>query len=307
VEGMRAAGALGGPLDCVALSRNTGGPAAQALSAQGLGLVQGDLDDQASLSRALQGVDMVYCHALSKDAATADPAELARARRLAAAAKEAGVKLVVYNSSAGKGVGHGISQAEQKNQIEDIIAAAGVPLTALQATLFMEELWKRYTRPGILKGTFTWSTPSDKPLQLLAARDLGLAAGYVLQDPGTWSGRALELAGDELTPAQMCDAFSKAQGGAPVRHSRPPLWPFWLLNKDLWRIAKFYSEKGYSADVAACRAAFPGMLTFEQFLQLSGWGDASRDYDQGISFAAAAQPAAPAQAAAAGSKAASAS
>ncbi len=39
----------------------------------------------------------VYCHALSVDAASADPLELERAKRLAAAAKAAGVQLIVYN------------------------------------------------------------------------------------------------------------------------------------------------------------------------------------------------------------------
>lgn len=49
-------------------------------------------------------------------------------------------------------------------------------------------------------------------------------------------------------------------------------------------IAKFYSESGYGADVAACRESFPGMLTFADFLRLTHWGDASRTYEQGISF-----------------------
>ncbi len=50
----------------------------------------GDLDDERSLEGALGGVDRVYVHALSADAASADPAELARAGRLARAAARAG-------------------------------------------------------------------------------------------------------------------------------------------------------------------------------------------------------------------------
>ena len=54
----------------------------------------------------------VYCHALSKDAETADPAEVARAQRLAKALAAAGsVKLLVYNSAGGRGKNTGISQA----------------------------------------------------------------------------------------------------------------------------------------------------------------------------------------------------
>ncbi|KAG2447002.1 hypothetical protein HYH02_008156 [Chlamydomonas schloesseri] len=286
----------------LAMTRNPGGASAQGLPA-GVTAVAGDLDNPASLEPALRGAAAVYCHALSKDGATADPQELVRARSLAAAARAAGVKLILYNSSGGRGCGYGISQMEQKHQVEDILAAA-VPTVALQATLFMEELWKRYTRPGILKGSFTWSSPGDRPIQLVAARDLGLAAGSLLaaggaQMPsaaaaGTAAGgggalrlRAIELAGDELSPEQMCAAFSKVQC-APVRHNRAPAWPFWFLARDVWRISRFLTERGYQADVAACRRQFPGMLTFEEFLVRTGWADPSRTFEDGIAFATAA-------------------
>jgi hypothetical protein len=41
----------------------------------------------------------------------------------------------------------------------------------------------------------------------------------------------MTLAGDELTPLQMSQAFSAAQGGLPVKHSCPPAWLFWFLSK----------------------------------------------------------------------------
>ncbi len=49
------------------------------------------------LPQALAGVRQVYCHALSKDAAKADPLEVTRAETLAKAAKTAEVQLIVYN------------------------------------------------------------------------------------------------------------------------------------------------------------------------------------------------------------------
>jgi hypothetical protein len=41
---------------------------------------------------------------------------------------------------------------------------------------------------------------------------------------------SLELAGDELTPAQICEAYSKAQG-SNVSHFSPPKFLFWFLNR----------------------------------------------------------------------------
>jgi hypothetical protein len=36
--------------------------------------------------------------------------------------------------------------------------------------------------------------------------------------------------------------------------------------------------------VAACRGAFPALLTFREFLAASRWGDATRTYEDGIRF-----------------------
>jgi hypothetical protein len=73
----------------------------------------------------------------------------------------------------------------------------------------------------------------DRPLQLVAARDVGLAAATALtsSNPGDWAGQRLPLAGDQLTPLQMCEEFSAAQGGMPIKHSCPPAWLFWFLSR----------------------------------------------------------------------------
>lgn len=54
--------------EAAVLTRRTDSPTALALAQQGFTLVQGDLDDAASVAAALQGVRAVYVHALSKDA-----------------------------------------------------------------------------------------------------------------------------------------------------------------------------------------------------------------------------------------------
>jgi hypothetical protein len=56
-----------------------------------------------------------------------------------------------------------------------------IQVTSLRANLFMEELWKDYTRPAILKGSFPFSVPSDRPVYLTCVRDMGRLAGKFLQ------------------------------------------------------------------------------------------------------------------------------
>ncbi|GAQ85455.1 hypothetical protein KFL_002360070 [Klebsormidium nitens] len=266
------------------LSRNPTGKGAQALATRGVHVVTGDLDDEASVREAMKGMRAVYCHATSKDAAKADPIGDIRAEKLARAAKDAGIEHIVYNSSGGRGANTKISQVDQKHHIEDIFVESGIPTTNLQAVLFMEEFWKVTTRPAIQKGTFPFSMPADKPLQLLAVKDMGRAAGTALLKPEEYAGKSLELAGDELTPRQLCEEFSLAQGGSPVKQLSLPRFLFWFLNKDLFRIIKFLAETGYSAEIDDCRARFPGMLTFREFLKLTDWGNSKRTYEGGFRY-----------------------
>jgi nucleoside-diphosphate-sugar epimerase len=73
-------------------------------------------------------VKAVYCHALSKDAAKADPQEVQRGRNLAAAAKAAGVQHVVYNGAGGYGSGCPMTQV-------GAVPASHHPCTALHASV----------------------------------------------------------------------------------------------------------------------------------------------------------------------------
>jgi hypothetical protein len=56
-------------------------------------------------------------------------------------------------------------QMDQKHAVEDVLLDAGLPGLMLEATMFMEEFWKKYTRPGLLKGSFTFSLPGGAAQQ----------------------------------------------------------------------------------------------------------------------------------------------
>jgi hypothetical protein len=46
----------------------------------------------------------------------------------------------------------------------------------------------------------------------------------------------------------------------------------------------FLSDHGYIIDIANCWKQFPRILKFDQFLQLTKWGDASRIYADGFLY-----------------------
>lgn len=256
-------------------------PALARLHEAGVELVAADLDDQPSLTAALTGVTAVYCHATAGDYAKPDPRAIDRAHRLAEAAQQAQVRHFVYNSAGGVERNSGIPHIEQRYQIEQVLQQSGLPTTMLRACLFMEEFWKSYTRPSILKGSFPFSVQPDRPLHLITTKDVGRVAAYVIQHPSRYLNRAIELAGDVLTPVQMAEEFSKAQG-IPVVHREVPAWIFLVLfRKSLFDLIQWYRRKGYQADVKHLREVeFPGLLTtFETFLAETHWSEKTLTYE----------------------------
>ncbi len=255
-------------------------PSLSKLSDAGVELFEANLDDEDSLTAAFAGISAVYCHATSADSAKPDPLEIERAYRVAQAAKKANIKHFVYNSAGGADRNSGISHIEQKYKVEQILKQA-VPTTMLRACLFMEEFWKKYTRPSILKGVFRFSIQPDKPLHLITTKDMGRIAAYVIKNPSKYIGQEIELAGDVLTPKQMAEAFSKAQG-IPVVHKEIPAWIFLLLlRKELFDLIQWYRTKGYQADVKRLREEeFPGLLTtFNEFLEETNWVNEELSYE----------------------------
>lgn len=160
----------------------------------------------------------------------------------------------------------------------------GLRTTVLRPAMFMEEFWKAYTRPGVLSGTFSLALPSDCAMQLTAVRDVGVAAAKALAAPERFAGMAVDLAGDELTPAKMAHAFAAAQH-APVRVRALPAWPLVLLKPPLYDLVRFLCDAGYGVDVADSRRQHPYLLSFNDFLAQTRWDDAARSYEDGVRYA----------------------
>ncbi|MBD2436924.1 NmrA/HSCARG family protein [Nostoc sp. FACHB-110] len=255
-------------------------PSQALLNQAGIELVEANLDDADSLITAFTDVSAVYCHATAPDAAKPTPLEIARAKRVAHAAKQANIQHFVYNSAGGADRNSGVIRIEQKYQVEQIFKQAGLPTTMLRACLFMEELWKKYTRPAILKGTFAFAIQPDRPMHLITTKDMGRIAAYVIKHPSQYIGKEIELAGDVLTPTQMAAAFSQAQG-KPVVYQQTPPWIFLLFfQRDLYCLIQWYRHKGYQADVAHLRQEFPGLLTtFSEFLAETDWANPQLSYE----------------------------
>ena len=248
-------------------------PSVSKMNDAGVELVEANLDDENSLAAAFAGILAVYCHATAADAAKPDPLEVERAKRVAQVAKKADIKHFVYNSAGGADRNSGISHIEQKYKVEQILKEAGLPTTMLRACLFMEEFWKKYTRPSILKGVFPFSIQPNKPLHLITTKDMGRVAAYVIKNRDKYIGQEIELAGDLLTPKQMAAAFSRVLGRPVELPARAGATTG--EDDDTQRerdvMVTWFVEHGYQADIAALRREHPGLATFEHWVARLGW------------------------------------
>jgi len=270
------------PAQLAVLTRDPGKPALEPLRNLGVQLVQADLDDPSSLAGIGGSCTGCYVHSTAGDTKELDTGEVSRAQHLAQALRKGGdVAQLVYNSAAAEPT-HGVKRIAQKHAVEAVFAESGLPATHLRANLFMEELWKSYTRPAILKGTYPFSLPSDRPVYLTSVRDMGRLAGACLAGPPPASaGRTINVAGDLLNPALMAEAFAAAQG-APCVHKKARLlrWIARLFLPDLYEVIEFYRTTTEETDIPALEAEFPGLLTpFATFLEETGWGNATATYD----------------------------
>jgi NADH dehydrogenase len=105
-------------------------------------IVEGDLADPAALDRACAGVELVY-H-LAAVILSPDPTVFARVNRdgtanVVAAAARAGVRHLVYVSSASVIYPRRTLYAESKLAAEELVKRAGIPFTIVRPTLVYDE------------------------------------------------------------------------------------------------------------------------------------------------------------------------
>jgi uncharacterized protein YbjT (DUF2867 family) len=249
-----------------ALTRDPNKPEARALVGQGTEVVRGDLDDTASLTRAVEGVNGLY--SVQALAGESVDVEIRQGINVIDAAARASVGHFVYSSVVSADKNTGIPHFDSKFRIEERLRGSGMQYTILRPAFFMENLLGM--KDSITQGTFALPLSPGKRLQMIAVDDIGAFAAMAFDRPGHWQGRAVELAGDELSMSEIAVALGR-MAGREVRYQQIPLDAFEpQAGRDLTIMFKWLEDAGYDVDIPALRQEYPNLMGFERWLQ-SNW------------------------------------
>lgn len=249
---------------------------ARALAAAGAELVVGDLDDEESVRAAMEGAHGVFLMLTMMSGVNisleAVAAEIVHGRMVADLAAKTGVAHLVYSSLSGVYENTGIEYYDAKEQIEEQIRALGLPATILRPVLFMDN-FATYNKPARVGDELVLSlaVAPDKPMALIAVRDIGQFAAIAFERPAEFLGQTLVIAGDELTPTQIAETLGAA-AQLPSRTVRVPIEALRAFDEQVAKMfASFDERPALGVDVAALRTAHPGLLSLRDWVLASDW------------------------------------
>ncbi len=230
-----------------AMTRNPDSENGKVLLALGAEVVKGDLDDVASLERALVGAWGVYSLQNTWEAGV--EGEEAQGKRLAELARKAGVTHFVYASVASAHRKTGIPHFDNKARVEDTVRGLDFPSwTIVRPAFFMENLISPWFKPAIDGGTLAVGMPSDVPLQMIAVADIGKYVRLAFERHQELNGQALDIAGDSLTMTRTADLIART-AGRPVSHFAVPLDEVRKFSEDFALMLEWFDRVGYDVDI----------------------------------------------------------
>ena len=270
------------------ITRNPDSPQAQALSGLGAEMVRADLDDRGSLTAAFSGCHGAYCVTNFWEHFSPER-ELAQARNLAEAARDAGLRHVVWSTLEDTRQRvplnddrmptlmerYKVPHFDAKGEADAYFAGAGVPTTFLRTSFYWDNLVHFGMEPQRGEdGVLTFPLPmGDRKLPGLAVEDIGKCAFGIFRAGDAYRGRTVGIAGEQLTGAEMAAALSDALG-EEVRHFPIPFHRYRSLGfpgaEDLGNMFQFKhdfnEEFTASRSIDFSRSLNPELLTFRAWL-----------------------------------------
>jgi uncharacterized protein YbjT (DUF2867 family) len=238
------------------LTRTPDSERAAALARRGVEVVKGDLNDDATLRRALTGVWGVF--GVQNPLEAGVEREEAQGKQLATLAREAGAEHYVYTSVGSANQRTGVPHFDSKWRIEETVRGLRFPShVILRPVFFMENLLAPFSLRG---STLAWALAPGTQLQMIAVDDIGWFGARAFTDAAALNRREIDLAGDVRTMPEVATILTEALG-RPITFAQTPIEMVRQYSQDNAVMLEWFERVGYSADIAGLEREFGRTLT----------------------------------------------
>jgi uncharacterized protein YbjT (DUF2867 family) len=241
------------------LTRNPESRAARDLASRGAEIQRGDLDDSASLQRALSGAHAVFSVQLPDSAgADAERRVCESGRHTSFPRWESGYWWQKYWTD--------------KWDVEEAVRHAGFERwTVLKPAFLMDNFAQpkaKFMFPHLQQGRIVTALRPDTRMQLISADDVGAFARAAILEPQRFDHRDIELAVEALTMTDVAATLSRVLGKRVEARSVSPdeaiaagLFAGWVRSQE-WT-----NEVGYRADIGALAQYGVRLTPFEEWIR----------------------------------------
>jgi uncharacterized protein YbjT (DUF2867 family) len=250
-----------------ALTRNAKSNQAQALSALGAEVMQGDMAEPDSLVPVFEGAYGVF--SVQNPVISGVEGEISQGKNVATAARQAGIQHLIY-ASAGPGTKDtGVPSWESKLVVEEYMKSLALPLTVLRLMAFMELMTEKKFFPAVS----TWHVMpklmgSSRKVGWLCVDDIGFIVTKAFAGPDQFIGKELQLTSDARSIDECRASYRGVTGKQPPRFPMP-VWMFERLGfvgKDLSIMWRWLREATIDLDTSTTLAIHPQALSVQAWL-----------------------------------------
>jgi len=195
-----------------ALVRDAG--KAAALVEEGYKVVVGDLEEPETLHDAFDGVDVLW---LLTPASALEPSMGSNAVN---AARKAKVKHIVRNSAIKAAHDAPNRNGRLHAQVEDAVKASGIAWTILRPHYYMQNLLS--SAGSVASDGMLYMNMGEAPVGMIDARDVGVLAARVIEDPSSHAGKIYNPTGPESSTMQDAAEVLGHVLGKPVQYVALP-------------------------------------------------------------------------------------
>ncbi|WP_265110496.1 NmrA/HSCARG family protein [Halosolutus halophilus] len=257
--------------DVFGLTRDASGETARRLADRGVTMVEGDLNEKASLAPHVAAVDAVF--AVTNFWTEGYDQQVRQGKNVTEVAAEEGVDQFVFSGVGSHWEDTGIPHFDSAWEIERHARNLDLPLTVLGPVFFFQN-FEAFAEDVVEDGTIALPLAEGVSLQMIDTDDVGHAAAVVFENPDEFVGDRVELAGDEQTLAETAAVLS-AVTGRDVEPVHVPIEDAYdSFGEEFTVMCEWFNEVGYTADIDALEDRFGFEFTdLEAYLRENGWED----------------------------------